>query len=81
MIWNFQATVPTFLDDEDTIDRVGFKLFCQYVARANELVMGANPNGAPLIVHSGETFAAVVPVPDPTADLFATAKDTESAGV
>lgn len=74
MLWNFNATAPATIQDEESIDRVGFKLFAQFVAHAGELLTRVTPNGGPVHqTHFGEMFQTAVPIPEPTEDLFATA--------
>jgi hypothetical protein len=38
MRWNYQSDAPQQINDEDSIDKVTFKLFAQYVAGSDQLV-------------------------------------------
>jgi hypothetical protein len=73
MTWNFHASNPQVIEDDDSIERVGYKLFAHHVAHASELMKRVGPNTGPIQeTLSGDTFTAAVPVPDPTPELFAT---------
>ena len=71
MTWNFQVSKPQSLIDGDPIYQVAFKLFSQHVAGSDQLVdslvqalqrMTRPPEAKQRL---GETFQAVVPVPEP----------------
>src|SRR5438270_9402607 len=70
LLWNFQASEPKTLTDNDPIHKVAFKLFSEHVAGADQLVNAFRQASdrmlrRPGIQRLGDTFQTVIAVPEP----------------
>jgi hypothetical protein len=70
--WNFHVSNPRRYEDDESIDRVAYKLFAQHVAHSSDLLRRVTSNSGPVQeTHSGQTFTTAISVPEPTLELFA----------
>jgi hypothetical protein len=71
-VWNFAASKIYKLADDDPIDQVAAKLYSTHIEQTGQLVSEASHSSTSRqSKRIDEVFRAVIPIPEPTQNLFA----------